>query len=113
VSEEMSVSSEARLDTPATMETNTTSGAAGGGKRPRLESAARRELDAELGALADWFDKVESGLELLAQDDSVAGEDSFTPEEQMVLIEVGDKHIVVSLRKDKDKFRFMGRGISI
>ena len=93
MSEEMSVSSEARLDTPATMETTTTSGATGGGKRPRLESAARRELDAELGALSDWFDKVESGLELLAQDDSVAGEDSFTPEEQMVLIEVGDKLI--------------------
>ncbi|XP_052810329.1 dystrophin-like isoform X2 [Mya arenaria] len=87
VSEEMTVSSEARLDASTPSDT--------GMKRPRLESPAKRQLDSEMAELNEWFEKIESGLELLAQDESTAGEDSFTPEEQMVLIEDSENEIIM------------------
>ncbi|XP_052240299.1 dystrophin-like isoform X2 [Dreissena polymorpha] len=61
-------------------------------KKRRVDPSIRLEFEQEVAQLGAWFEKVESALELLSQDEG-AGEESFTPEEQMVLIEDSQNEI--------------------
>lgn len=54
-------------------------------KKRKVDAAV--EFEQEVAKLNEWFDKVESALELLLQEEG-SGDDSFTPEEQIVLVEV-------------------------
>lgn len=76
VSEEVEMTSQSSLQTPDP----------GGAKRRKMDSVV--EFEREVAKLNEWFEKVESALELLSQEEG-SGDDSFTPEEQVVLIEVG------------------------
>ena len=76
VSEEVEMTSASSLETPDP----------GGAKRRKMDAIV--EFEQEVANLNEWFEKVESALELLSQEEG-SGDDSFTPEEQIVLIEVG------------------------
>ena len=56
-------------------------------KRPRLDSRIRREFDARVARLNEWFEKTEVTLELLTEPSSNV-DDQLTLEEQVVLINV-------------------------
>lgn len=75
VSEEVEMTSQSSLQTPDP----------GGAKRRKMDSVV--EFEHDVAKINDWFEKVESALELLSQEEG-SGDDSFTPEEQVVLIEV-------------------------
>jgi hypothetical protein len=56
-----------------------------GAKKRKVDSSVKLEFEQDIKKLDEWFERVESGLELLAGDED---QDSFTTEEQCVLIEV-------------------------
>ena len=55
-------------------------------KKRKVSSATQAEFGAELQKLREWFDKVESTLDLLTKDEEC---EQFTVEEQVVLVQVG------------------------
>ena len=76
ISEEpIEVSAEAKLRSTAP----------GGAKKRKVDSGVKLEFDQDIKKLDEWFERLESGLELLAGDED---QESFTTEEQCVLIEV-------------------------
>ena len=52
-----------------------------------MDSVTRTEFEIELKKIMEWFDKTESSLQLLIDDD-VSPQDQFTEEEQLVLVQV-------------------------
>ena len=69
------------------MRTESCPGVGGAKRRKVVSSTVRAEYDLELKKMNEWFEKIESGLELLTQDQT-SPQDQFTEEEQVVLIEV-------------------------
>ena len=60
---------------------------AGSSKKRKVESANQIQFDIDSKRLNEWFDKVESNLQLLVSD-SVSPQEEFTVEEQLVLVQV-------------------------
>ena len=56
-------------------------------KRRKVDSSVKAEFELEVKKLYEWFERIESGLELLTIEEA-SPQDSFTEEEQMVLVEV-------------------------
>ena len=56
-------------------------------KKRKIDSVTRTEFEIELKKIMEWFDKTESSLQLLIDDD-VSPQDQFTEEEQLVLVQV-------------------------
>ena len=56
-------------------------------KRRRVDSSVKAEFELEVKKQYEWFERIESGLELLTVEE-VSPQDSFTEEEQVVLVEV-------------------------
>ncbi|XP_041352153.1 dystrophin-like isoform X2 [Gigantopelta aegis] len=55
-------------------------------KKRKVESAHQIQFDLDSKRLSEWFDKVESNLELLVCD-SISPQEQFTVEEQLVLVQ--------------------------
>ena len=56
-------------------------------KRRRVDSSVKAEFELEVKKQYEWFERIESGLELLTIEEA-SPQDSFTEEEQVVLVEV-------------------------
>ncbi|KAK3089530.1 hypothetical protein FSP39_004327 [Pinctada imbricata] len=67
-------------------------------KKRKVSSAARSEFELELQKLREWFDKVESTLDLLTKDEEC---EQFTIEEQLVLIQDTENEI----HKEKNLYK--------
>ncbi|XP_053396069.1 dystrophin-like isoform X7 [Mercenaria mercenaria] len=61
-----------------------------GAKKRKVDSTVKFEFEQDMKKLDEWFERIESGLELLAGDED---QDSFTTEEQCVLIEDSQNEI--------------------
>ena len=59
----------------------------GKAKRRKVDSSIKAEFELEVKKLYEWFERIESGLELLTLEEA-SPQDSFTEEEQVVLVEV-------------------------
>lgn len=78
VHETVEASEEAKLRSPGP----------GSAKRRKVDSSIKAEFELEVKKLYEWFERIESGLELLTIEEA-SPQDSFTEEEQVVLVEVG------------------------
>ena len=78
VSETVGASEEPKLRSPGP----------GSVKRQKVDSSLKAEFELEVKKVYEWFERIESGLELLTLEEA-SPQDSFTEEEQVVLVEVG------------------------
>ena len=71
----------------ATDEAKLRSPGPGSAKRRKVDSSLKAEFELEVKKMYEWFERIESGLELLTLEET-SPQDSFTEEEQVVLVEV-------------------------